>query len=135
MDNIFKKQFLKELLISSIVVCVLHLLALQYFLYWTIDWYDILTHYLGGVTMGFLATYIFFTSKYIKPLYSIRDHKWTVFLTISFFTLSVGLTWELWELFVGFSDVLEDRVDTIIDLIMDMLGAFSVFIYVKDKIK
>ena len=123
----FKKKFLKELIVVSIVVLVLHVLALQYSLYWSIDWYDILMHFLGGLTMGILATYIFFTSNYIKSTAVLKDNKFVVFVIISLFTLSVGLIWELWEVFVEFSNVLEDQVDTIIDLIMDMLGAFTAF--------
>ena len=131
----FQKKFLKELIVVSIVVLVLHVLALQYSLYWSIDWYDILMHFLGGLTMGILATYIFFTSNYIKSTAVLKDNKFVVFVIISLFTLSVGLIWELWEVFVEFSNVLEDQVDTIIDLIMDMLGALTAFYYVKNKLK
>ena len=45
----------------------------------------------------------------------------------------VGLGWELWEIFVGFTNTLNDLGDTIIDIIMDFLG--SVFaIYYSRKI-
>jgi len=43
--------------------------------------------------------------------------------------VAIGLSWELWELFVGFTDVLSDRTDTIIDLIMDLIGGTSAIIY------
>lgn len=136
MFNCFtEKKFLKELLVFSIITALLHLLALEYSLYWSVDWFDILTHFLGGVTMGFLAVFILFTSEYIKPLCALKHHSLIIFLAIISFVLIVGLSWELWEIFVGFSDVLNDRGDTILDLIMDTLGGVVVYVYVNNKIE
>jgi hypothetical protein len=131
--EVFQKKFLKELFISSILVLFLHCSALKYSLYWTIDWFDIPMHFLGGATMAFLALFIFFTSGYFRKTVEIKNNKIAVFLIVVLFTLVVGLVWELWEIFVGFSDVLTDKTDTIIDLIMDTIGAFSVFYYSKNK--
>lgn len=47
------------------------------------------------------------------------------------FVLIVGLAWELWEIFVGFTDIIDDRIDTIVDLIMDFIGGYLAFIYAR----
>jgi hypothetical protein len=45
--------------------------------------------------------------------------------------LVVGLVWELWELFVGFSLVNKDLPDTVLDITMDMVGALLAIGYVR----
>ena len=135
MKNVFIDiKFLKELIGISILVLILHTFALLFFLYWTIGWFDILMHFLGGATMGFLAVYIFFTSGYIKPIARLKNNQIVLFLLIVFFTLIIGLVWELWEVFVQFTDLIKDGPDTILDLIMDFIGAVSVYFYVKGRI-
>jgi hypothetical protein len=50
----------------------------------------------------------------------------SVILTV----LVIGLGWELWEIFVGLTNVLKDKNDTILDLIMDLIGgSFAIFYY------
>lgn len=44
-------------------------------------------------------------------------------------TLVIGLFWELWELFVGLSDVIKDQFDSFLDLVMDTAGAISAVLY------
>lgn len=84
--------------------------------------------------MAFLVVFLLFTSEYIKPLCALKHHSLIILLAIISFVLVVGLSWELWEIFVGFSDVFKDRGDTILDIIMDMLGGVAVFYYVKKRI-
>ena len=135
LKNTLSKLFIKELIFCSIAVLFFHVMALEYYLYWNIDWFDIFMHFLGGATMGFLALYSFFTSGYIPKIVEQKNNLVIVFCLVILFTLVVGLTWELWELFVGFSDILEDKGDAILDLIMDTLGAIAVFFYAKNKLK
>jgi len=135
MNTIFKKPFLKELFFSSVVVAGLHVLALSYHLYWTIDWYDIPMHFLGGFTIGLMAVFIFFTSGYINAISYFKNHKIIVFLLTVGFTMIIGLAWEVWELFFHFTDVFTDKLDTIADLVMDFLGSVCAFLYVNKRIK
>lgn len=127
----FKKPLLIELLVSTTLVAVLHKLALMYSLYWTLSWFDIITHSLGGFVIGIMTLFVFFTSGYIKYP---KDH-WIVVLSVTIgAVLIVGLTWELWELFVGFTDVIKDRGDTVLDLIMDIVGATAAYLYGRNKL-
>jgi hypothetical protein len=124
-----KNKFLGELVSVALLVATLHYLALSMSLYWTVEWFDILMHFLGGATMAFLSLYIFFTSNFLPSISKLKDHRMAVFLIVVFFTLVVGSLWELWEIFFGMSDVMKDKLDTIIDLIMDTLGAVCVYYY------
>jgi hypothetical protein len=127
--------FLPELLFFALLTAVLHYISLVNHLYFTVYWFDIPMHFLGGLTMGFLALFIFFTSGYVPPLSRIKDNRCAVFVVVVSFTLVIGLGWELWEIFVGFSDVMKDQGDTMLDLVMDFFGALAAFYYSKTKIK
>ena len=128
---IFKKPLLIELLILAVIVAFLHYLALTFYLYWTIEWFDIMMHFLGGAVIAILSMFLFYTSGYMDfP----KEHIGSVFAMTLGSVLLIGLVWELWELFVGFSDVLEDQADTFLDLIMDTVGGIVAFTYGKKKI-
>ena len=130
--NIFnKKSLLLEILIFSVILAFLHYLAITFFLYWTIEWFDILMHFLGGFVLALIAMFLFYTSGYMDfP----KDHIGSIFAMTISFVLLIGLVWELWELFIGFTDVLEDQGDTLLDLIMDTIGGIIAFSYGKKKI-
>ena len=134
LNKIVRKPLLLEIFITSILVALLHQLALSFYLYWTTWWFDVLMHFLGGVVIGLLAVYFFFVSGYVRATLEIKNLT-IIFLTVMASILVVGLTWELWEIFAGFSHHIEDRVDTIKDLVMDVLGAIAAFYYSKDKLK
>jgi len=125
-----KKPLLAESLVISGAILILHLLALNLFLYWTVEWFDILMHFLGGLFIGIFSSYVLFGSG----LFKIKSHAVILFIVVMASVLVVGLTWELWELFAGLSSVLRDQFDTVLDLVMDTLGGLVAFYYVKKKL-
>ena len=127
----FSKPLLKEIFFSAILVAGLHYLALTFYLYWSIWWFDIPMHLIGGLVIALIAMFLYYTSGYFDfP----KEHMGSVLAMTLGTVLLVGLIWELWELFMGFSDVIEDKTDTVIDLIMDILGGTIAFIYAKKYI-
>jgi hypothetical protein len=121
------RPLIKEIFWLSLLISVMHYAALKFFYYWTISWYDILMHLMGGFLIALIAIYIlinFFHSAILE------DKKITAILILSF-VLIVGLGWELWELFLGFTDVIADRFDTLIDILMDFIGGYFAFLYNK----
>lgn len=126
----FKKPLIKEIFWLSSLVAILHYMALKLFLYWTVAWFDILMHILGGLVIGLIVLFILMNFVGIAFL---NNKKILLFLTISG-VLVVGLGWELWEIFLGWTDVLADQVDTMIDIVMDTIGALFAFIYSKKYI-
>ncbi len=114
----------KEILFVAILTLFLHLVSLKFFLYWTIWWFDIPLHFLGGFLIGLIAI------SFLKIINRNTFVTFNLFFLTIFAVMIVGLVWELWELFVGFTTVLNDKGDTILDLIMDILGGvFSVLYY------
>lgn len=124
MRMIYRKKLFIEIALLSILIAALHHFAELNSLYWSISWFDILMHFLGGLLMGYIALFIFFTSEKISfP----ADSRIVIFSVVIGFVLIVGLTWELWELFAGLSDVMNDLGDTILDLIMDVVGGIVAY--------
>ena len=126
-----KRILLAEIFFVGISVAVLHKIALSFSLYWTVWWFDIPMHFLGGALMALITLFIIYDSKFFN--FSIKKPV-VVFAVALGATLIIGLSWELWELYMGFTNIYEDQVDTIADLINDTLGAIVVYLYSKNKI-
>lgn len=126
-----RKPLFWEILGVIILIGVLHKVALSLYLYWTTNWYDIMMHLLGGFWIGIVVIYIFFVSGYFSLP---KENRLLVFLFTLSAVLVVGLGWELWELFARLTDVFEDKVDTIMDVIVDFIGGALAFIYSKKYI-
>ncbi|NCS98796.1 hypothetical protein GW764_01270 [Candidatus Parcubacteria bacterium] len=127
----YKKPFFKESLYLSILIAILHYISLELYLYWTISWFDILMHFLGGFLIAIFVILVLYSYSDFE---SLKKHKIFLFSLIVGMTLVVGLGWELWEIFVGFTDAINDLGDTILDIVMDVIGAFSAIYYSKNKL-
>lgn len=124
----YVKPLLIETLTIAALVAVMHYVALTLFLYWRTEWFDVVMHFAGGFLIGLLAAYTFYTSGLVSfP----REHRGAVFAVIVGSVLVVGLGWELWELFLGFTDVIADQADTMQDVAMDIVGGIAAFLYAR----
>jgi len=122
----FQKPFFKEFFLLSALIAVLHYISLKLFLYWTIWWFDILMHFLGGFLISIFIIFVLYSYTNFE---SLKKHRILLFGLIIGLTLVVGLTWELWEIFVGFTNTLKDLNDTIMDVVMDTIGSISAIYY------
>lgn len=127
----FKKPIFAEIAVLAVAIAFLHMAATYLRLYWTTEWFDILMHFLGGLFIGLCILFICFISGYLslpkENLFLVHG------LTIGF-VLIVGLVWELWEIFVGLTDVFTDQGDTILDVVMDTLGALAAIWYIRQRL-
>lgn len=97
------------------VIGVLHLIGLEYFLYWRLWWYDILLHSLGGAWVALAA------------LWFLTTIGWRVgTLQVLLATIVVGAGWEVWEFTFGIFGEDNYTFDTSLDMFMDMVGAVFV---------
>lgn len=102
-------------------MAVLHIVALQLFLYWRFWWLDIPMHALGGtvVALGLFAAYdfrLFRNKTFLKVGYVIA------------FVLLIALLWEAFELYAGVPREEDYLFDTILDLIMGVVGGYLGYI-------
>lgn len=97
---------------------ILNTLGTTLYLYWTVIWFDMIMHFLGGlfVSLFFFSLFSFFRSGL----------SYTEKLVLGLvFSVLVGLVWEYYELIVGVTDLAEVGYwpDTGMDIVMDTLGA------------
>ena len=108
-----------------------------YLKYW---WWDILLHGISAIILGLLAfslIYILNREKRIrlKPIF--------IALFAFSFALAAGAVWEIFEFlmdyFIGTNMQKSGLIDTMLDLIIDGIGAFIIsalgFLYIKGKFK
>ncbi|MFZ2523375.1 MAG: hypothetical protein WAW92_03225 [Minisyncoccia bacterium] len=115
------RLFFRALVLLLLVYGFNYLAEIFYF-HWTLWWYDVILHFMGGAcaaTAFIYFYYIFFKFSQFNKIKAIN---------LSFvFTLFVGLVWEVYELQQGdtsFSDGIFYYRDTISDLIVDCCGGF-----------
>lgn len=128
-----QKQFLIRLSILLYTITALHILALYFFWYWSIWWYDIPMHFLGGLWVGGMA---FLTYGYIPAFSRFRDRRGIYAYIVPFIAvLAIGALWEVFEFSLDTFITLQqnDVLDTISDLGMDIAGALAAILYVKIK--
>lgn len=133
--------------VTGAVIAVLYWLAVGSDFFINFWWYDVLLHGLGGIWVGllFLRGYGELVFRAGFTLLPNRDGsqsqngsrfarefmpnwKKTLLLTVGavFF---VGVAWEIFELVTGTAMAPGDvyPIDTIIDMVMDVLGAFAAY--------
>jgi len=126
-----KRILLTEIFFIGILVAVLHQTALSLGLYWTVEWLDILMHFLGGVLIALITLLFIYDKKFVS--FS-NHHPILMFFFALTFVLIIGLAWELWELYMGMSDIKTDAVDSGIDIVMDTIGGVVAYLYSRKKI-
>lgn len=100
-------------LITSAVVAGLQQWALADFLYWRYEWFDLLMHFLGGLTIGCLT--VAFLMRF-RPI---------VFLVV---LVGVAIGWEVFEALIGTPREANYFFDTSLDLLMDACGASVAYV-------
>jgi len=127
-----KHAILAHIGFLSIVFALLHIFALNFSLYWTTGWFDVVMHTFGGFLGSLIVVYVLHKIG-ISPRSIHKKLFLVAFVILCVF--SVGVVWELWEIFTGLTDPFTDVADTIADLVMDTIGATTGFIYYDKKLK
>ncbi len=109
-----KSYFLYCGLGLSILLWVLNSIALDQSLYWSLGWYDIMMHFLAGLTIGVVVVW------FLNPQgWSLRS-----FLLVLMYVMVVSVAYEIFEYMNGLTlSTQEYPIDTTIDLVMDAIGA------------
>ena len=95
-----------------VVVGVLHNIAVAFYLYWTIWWFDIMMHFLAGFAGGLVMMWFFSPTSIFRAV---------GFILVS--VLIIGVVWETWEYLADLVQPINYWQDTIYDLVSDMVGA------------
>jgi len=124
----FDQKMMRLGLYTLVGLGLMQVFAQKTGLYWIWPDFDIPMHYWGGLWLGFVATWFVVRFKIINNLYSAG-----YLLMIGLVVLLVGAGWELFEYLVdGWlnTSMQPSKIDTYLDLIMDMLGGYTVGLWV-----
>ena len=112
--------------ITIAVIAALHFSALQFYLYWRFWWFDILTHFLGGLWVGLSFLWLFFQFGFIDIIKNNKNYNLAVAFSAS---LLVGVMWEVFEYYFGIAvtDASNYIVDTMTDISFDLIGGFAAY--------
>ena len=112
-------SLLSAALALSLLLAAINIVAISFYLYWTLWWFDNMMHFLGGFTLGFFAIY-FFSSSISSGKISL-----TKGLVLSFIgVMTIAVAWEVFEYVTGQTVSTEAYpLDVLHDLISDTLGA------------
>lgn len=129
-----KNKLLLFSFIAIITVTSAHFLAMSFYLYWTFWWFDNVTHFLGGLSMGLFWFFVF------QKIYRFKaEPKFAgVVLIVVSIVLVIGIGWEIFEYMFDIATPSRGETywqDTSYDLISDVVGALaaSLIIY-KNKL-
>jgi len=106
------------------VTGILNIIGTKLYLYWTVIWFDMIMHFLGGL---FVALFFFSVFSFLKSKLPYME-KLVLGLI---FSILVGLVWEYYELIIEVTDLREIGYwpDTGMDIVMDTLGALVGVLY------
>jgi hypothetical protein len=112
------------ILILSLTIAGLNLLALKYFLFWRLWWYDIPMHFLGGFILASIALWIV---AYEVPV-GLRP-KVNRLAAAVLMALIVGILWEIFEYVAGITKGEAGYwQDTLKDITMDVVGGLAAYL-------
>jgi len=104
--------------VLAALIFYLNTIALEYYLYWTYWWYDIVMHFLGGVLVAAMVVWVLTRFNFLPKQTRYSSFMWTLL-----FVLLVGASWEVFEyvngFFIGEANIV---ADTALDLVMDVTG-------------
>ena len=119
-----RKSLFKHLAVLIFLIFLVNFFANKFYWYYTIWYFDMIMHFLGGFWVGLLALYLF-----TSPKASILS--FDSVLRILAFVLFIGVSWEIFEVLV---DKVVSRypfniLDTTSDLFFDMAGSVFAILY------
>ncbi|MDP6249422.1 MAG: hypothetical protein QGH26_01135 [Candidatus Pacebacteria bacterium] len=115
--------------ILVLIIGILHISAMQFFLYWTFPWFDNLMHFLGGLWFGIFSIWFFFFSSVAKK-FTLQLSARNIFTVSIASVIVIGVLWEIFEIYAGVLVFATDYpLDTSVDLLMDTLGAVTASLY------
>lgn len=125
-----ERRILKATFLLAWLLVVANTIAEYFSLYWTLKWFDLVTHFIGGVLVALIAVWLWFYSRYFGPvrLYSPRP----LLLVTGLSVMSVAVLWEVYERFVWYLTdypLAPNYVsDTVLDIVLTLCGATLVFL-------
>jgi hypothetical protein len=126
-DFIDRRKIFKYLSLFMFIIFFLNFLGAKFYLYYSLWYFDIFMHFLGGLWVAFLLFYFFFNKNFYVFVFQILLG-----------VLLIGILWEIFEFFVN--EIIATNpfnfLDTISDIFCDLAGGvLGLILYKKIFIK
>ncbi len=115
-----KQKLFKRIVFLMLFIFLANNVALELYWYYSIWYFDMLMHFLGGLWEGLFFIYVFYVRK------QILTHLFSIIL----FVLLIGILYEVFEFFL--SVISHDPfsiLDTTSDIFFDLLGGSFAILY------
>ena len=126
--ELFRERILKVLFILIWILALLHMSAEYFYLYFLFKWFDLIPHFLGGVWVGLGGIWLWYFSGHFGD---VRLPKRRALFVSVFFGIMIGFIWEFYEylirIFAASGFPANYMFDSILDLIMDIIGSIAGF--------
>lgn len=131
-----KEKFFRKISLLIAAVFVLHFLALEFHLYWSVWWYDMPVHFIGGMFVSLLFLWFRGFSGARETSGEFVGKNSVSFLKIFVVVLAVGIGWEIFEYSTGFSRMSSGYWgNSFTDILMDILGGSAGFLFFQKSYK
>ena len=126
-----KSLLLHTMLVSAILLVVLHAMGVYLYFYWIFTWFDVLMHFLGGLTGGLIVVWSLVEMSIFDKYHPTPKELVVVVVTS---VLIVALAWEVFEYVY---DIIEETStkdyirDTVEDIFLGTLGALLVGLFAR----
>ncbi len=131
MQNINKEKLLKRMLFMVFFVFGLNSLAMKFYWYSMIWWFDMPMHFLGGFFVGLAWMFVFLPKDF-----TYQGGWGKSIFKIILGVLLIGVLWEIFEILVDktISQNPFNTLDTISDICFDVAGGFTAIFYFLKRI-
>src|SRR3989344_2106281 len=107
------RRFVPALSLLIALIALLHIVAMRFNLYFTLWWFDLVLHFLGGLWCSLFV--LFYASVFWDGVWEKRG--WCrMFLVGVSASFIVGVIWELYEYFFGF--IFTTKSNYVLDMIL-----------------
>jgi hypothetical protein len=103
------------LLITFSFLAVIHIIALELFLYWRFWWFDIPVHFIGGIVVA-LGVFTLHDLRIVIPTRLLQ------LVPVLLLVILVAMVWEVYEVLIGIPIESDAVLDVLTDLSMGILG-------------
>ena len=122
----YPKKFITKLVMLGFIIFLLNYLAVQFYWYTSIWYFDIIMHFLGGIWVGFMIIW-FLKIKLISS---------KTILQIILGVFLIGVLWEFFEIILNDYTTQNpfNILDTVSDIFCDLAGGTFATLYFLKKI-
>lgn len=121
-----RKKLLTRVTSLALFIFVVNYMAMKFYWYSLLWWFDMPMHFLGGFWAGLMVAYV----------YPPKDIAFKTVLRFILAVLTIGILWEIFEILVAkyITGQPFNTLDTLSDIFFDVAGGFLSIIYFSKRI-